>query len=162
MQLADNPKNLVMTGAIAIRSGDRTLTLRQDIAVFELGVLYFNTLAIPDAPKIRDDQFLGFLTHKTERKPMTFLYPELPPSGAAPTVLTTPQPGPSDEYVRHILIGSPEALRETIYVLHQRRYVEQALWTGPVAIGPSGVQITRNEGQVLFYLMRRRSLDVPN
>ncbi|MGF1514524.1 MAG: hypothetical protein ACFB5Z_12650 [Elainellaceae cyanobacterium] len=92
---------------------------------------------------------------------MTFLYPEQPPSGAAPTVLTTPDPGPSGEVVRHIIIGSPEAVRETIHVLHLRRYVEQAMWTGPVAIGPDGVKITQTEGQVLYYLMRLRSLDVP-
>ncbi len=92
---------------------------------------------------------------------MTFLYPELPaPTEAAPTVLTTPDPGPSGEVIRHILIGSPEGVRETIYRLHLRRYVEQAMWTGPIEIGPSGVHITQSQGQVLFYLMRLRSLDV--
>lgn len=93
---------------------------------------------------------------------MTFLYPELPPnSEAAPTLLTTPDPGPEGEFVRHILVGSPEAVRETIYVLHQRRYVEQALWTGPLAVGPHGVRLSRREGEAIAYLMRLRSLDVP-
>ncbi|MGB3612852.1 MAG: hypothetical protein WBA10_03595 [Elainellaceae cyanobacterium] len=91
---------------------------------------------------------------------MTFLYPELPSNEAAPTVLTTPQPGPNDEYIRHLLIGSPEAIRETIHLLHLRDYVEQALWSGPIAIGDGGVKITHREGQALAYLMRRRSLNV--
>ena len=34
------------------------------------------------------------------------------------------------------------------------------MWTGPIEIGPSGVHITQSQGQVLFYLMRLRSLDV--
>ena len=110
---------------------------------------------------------------------MTFLYPQRPQPEAAPTVpstpdkltaqplptetaptrIVTPDPGPSGEVIRHILIGSPEGIRETIYALHLKRYVEQAMWTGPVNIGPNGVTITRNEGDILFYLMRLRSLD---
>lgn len=94
---------------------------------------------------------------------MTFLYPELPlTSEAAPAVPTTLPTGPSGEIIRHILIGSPAGVRETIRLIHLRRYfIDQSFWTGPVAIGPDGVKITRNEGQVLAYLMRRRSLDVP-
>ncbi|MGF1513362.1 MAG: hypothetical protein ACFB5Z_06670 [Elainellaceae cyanobacterium] len=102
---------------------------------------------------------------------MTFLYPELPLSSeaapallaaeSAPVRLTAPDPGPSGEVVRHVLIGSPEALRETIHLLHIKRYVEPNLWTGPVEIGPDGVKITQSQGQVLYYLMRLRSLDVP-
>ncbi len=93
---------------------------------------------------------------------MTFIYPEPLHGEAAPTVLTTPPPSPNDEIIRHILIGSPAGVRETIHLMHIRRYyIEQSLWTGPVAIGPDGVKITRNEGQVLAYLMRRRSLDMP-
>ncbi len=101
---------------------------------------------------------------------MTFLYPERPQpeaapdalaTEAAPTRITTPDPGPSGEVVHHIIIGSPEAVRETIHRLHLKRYVEQAMWTGPIEIGPNGVNITQSQGQVLFYLMRLRSLDVP-
>jgi len=97
---------------------------------------------------------------------MTFLYPDMPPTEAAPTILaaptrlTTPQPGPHDEYIRHLLIGSPEAIRETIFFLHQRRYVEHALWSGPLPIGSGGIHITHNEGEAIAYLMRRRSLDI--
>ncbi len=93
---------------------------------------------------------------------MTFLYPELPPTEAAPTVLTTPEPGPNGEIIRHVLIGSPEGVREAIHLLHNRRYVDQSLWTQLIAIGKGGVTITQKEGQVLSYLVRQRSLDLPH
>lgn len=89
---------------------------------------------------------------------------QLPPSPKPinPTCPNSPpDPGPSGEIIRHVLIGSPEGVRATIYRLHDCRYVEQAQWTGPVKIGPSGVHITPNEGQILYYLMRLRSLDIP-
>ncbi len=92
---------------------------------------------------------------------MTFLYPELPSNEAAPTVLTTPSPAPNGEIIRHIIIGSPEGVREAIHKLHVRRYVEQSLWTQLIAIGEGGIKITRNEGEVLSYLVRQRSLDGP-
>ena len=109
---------------------------------------------------------------------MTFLYPQRPQTEAAqdpygqvsqeqlaslpePNSPTRPNPGPSGEIVRHIIIGSHEAVRETIHRLHVKRYVEQAMWTGPVKIGPSGVIIPHEDGQILYYLMRLRSLEVP-
>ena len=82
------------------------------------------------------------------------------PTQAAPTTLVTPHPGPSGEVIRHVLIGSPEGVRATIHRLHDCRYVEQAQWTGPIEIGPSGIHITRNQGQILYYLMRLRSFDL--
>ena len=70
-------------------------------------------------------------------------------------------PGPSGEIIRHIIVGSPEAIRETIYRLHMLRYVEHPQWTGPIEIGPSGIHITPDQGQMLAYLMRLRALDAP-
>ncbi|MEM7650149.1 MAG: hypothetical protein AAF283_13295 [Cyanobacteria bacterium P01_A01_bin.70] len=72
---------------------------------------------------------------------------------------TTPQPGPNEEDIRHLLIGSPEAIRATIHLLQARRYVDHALWSGLLPIGDNGIHITHNEGQAIAYLMRRRSLD---
>lgn len=90
---------------------------------------------------------------------MTFPYPERPQTEAAPVVLTTPQPRHGEEYIRHLLIGSPEAIRGTIHLLQARRYVDHALWSGPLPVGESGIHITHDEGQAIAYLMRRRSLD---
>ena len=84
-----------------------------------------------------------------------------PATEALSSLSDPPSPGPSGEIVRHILIGSPEAVRDTVYRLHMLRYVEHARWTGPVKIGPQGVQIPHEPGQVLYYLMRLRSLDAP-
>ncbi|MGB3615762.1 MAG: hypothetical protein WBA10_18345 [Elainellaceae cyanobacterium] len=108
---------------------------------------------------------------------MTFLYPERPSTEAASILLPTdgapilerqtsqersPQPpNPNGEIIRHILIGSPEGIREAIHLLHLKRYVEQSLWTQLIKIGDDGVKITHKEGQVLSYLTRQRSLDVP-
>ncbi len=87
--------------------------------------------------------------------------PLITPTAIATPNLVSPDPGPSDEFIRHLLIGSPEGVRETIYLLQARHYVDHAQWSGPIAIGDGGVRITRREGQVLAYLMRRRSLDIP-
>ena len=80
---------------------------------------------------------------------------------AAPTLLTTPPPGPSGEVIRHVLIGSPEGVRATIHRLYQCHYAEVRQWTGPISIGPEGIHIARNQGQILYYLMRLRSFDLP-
>ena len=91
---------------------------------------------------------------------MTFLIPEQPLNPEAALLrLAEPPPQPDGEVVRHILIGSPGGIRETIHMMHTNRYfVEQSLWTGPVAIGSDGVRLSRREGQVLAYLMRLRGL----
>lgn len=91
---------------------------------------------------------------------MTTAYPSpRPQPEAAPVLLAPPDPGPSSEIIRHILIGSPGAIRDTIMALHQRRYVQQFRWTGPLEIGPNGVHITHEQGQMLAYLMRLRAFD---
>ena len=92
---------------------------------------------------------------------MTFLIPEQPLTPEAALLhLAQPPAQPDGEVVRHVLIGSPSGIRETIHLMHINRYfVEQSLWTGPVAIGPDGVQLSRREGETLAYLMRQRGLN---
>ena len=99
---------------------------------------------------------------------MTFQHPERPDEAAqnplteaTPTRPITPHLTPSGEVIRHILVGSPEAIRETIYRLHMLRYVEQAQWTEPIKLGSSGIHINPDQGQMLAYLMRLRALDLP-
>lgn len=101
----------------------------------------------------------------TEAAQSLLATPDTPPAASDPLTtpaldLVYPDPGPNGEYIRHILIGSPQGVQETIYLLQARRYVDHAQWSGPVAIGEAGVRITRQEGQVMAYLMRRRSLDI--
>ncbi|MGB3294125.1 MAG: hypothetical protein WBB01_14150 [Phormidesmis sp.] len=41
---------------------------------------------------------------------------------------------PSKDHIRHILLGSPGAIRQTIHLLHTLRYAETALWTPVVTL----------------------------
>lgn len=85
--------------------------------------------------------------------------PSSPPPADSPHPHTPPGLGPSGEVVRHILIGSPEGVRAAIYALHFKHYAEQAMWTGPMPIGPSGIHISRHHGEVMAYLTRLRAFD---
>ena len=85
---------------------------------------------------------------------------------AIPTLLEpSPAPGcvgPSgpveDSHLRHIIIGSPEGVRQAINRLHVLQYVEWRLWTPLIAIGDRGVHITPAQGQVLSYLIQQRPI----
>ena len=58
--------------------------------------------------------------------------PQLAPVGTAP-----------GESLRHILLGSPDAIRQTIHLLHTLHYIETILWspvlsiTEPMVITPA-------------------------
>ncbi|MGB3299595.1 MAG: hypothetical protein WBA76_15125 [Phormidesmis sp.] len=45
-----------------------------------------------------------------------------------------PDGTPPKEYIRHILLGSPHAIRHTIHLLHQLRYSEPTLWTPALSL----------------------------
>lgn len=57
------------------------------------------------------------------------------------------------EALRHILLGSPEAIRQTIHQLHVLNYVESLLWTPIVAVN-SDVVITPQQGAAMSLLVR--------
>jgi len=57
------------------------------------------------------------------------------------------------EVLRHILLGSPEAIRQTIHQLHVLNYVESLLWTPIVAVN-SDVVITPQQGASMSLLVR--------
>ena len=50
---------------------------------------------------------------------------------------------PTKEHIRHILLGSPGAVQQTIHLLHTLRYAETILWTpvlhiaDPLTIAPT-------------------------
>ena len=58
------------------------------------------------------------------------------------------------EPLRHILLGSPGAVRQTIHLLHTLRYVENALWSPLVAIPENKLIITPRQGEVMSLLIR--------
>ncbi len=76
---------------------------------------------------------------------------------AIPTLIE-PSPAPGCEHLRHIIIGSPEGVRQAINRLHVLQYVEWRLWTPLIAIGEKGVHITPTHGQVLSYLIQQRPI----
>ena len=66
------------------------------------------------------------------------------------------RPYPCDcqrEEVRHILLGSPEAIRQTIYQLHVLNYAESLLWSPITTVGEN-LTITRKQGEAMSLLRR--------
>ncbi|MGC1310291.1 MAG: hypothetical protein WA885_23935 [Phormidesmis sp.] len=97
-------------------------------------------------------------------KTTIFLASDLPtPGQAAPLTLQPSTPlNPIDfrrhssrEELRHILLGSPDAIRQTIYLLHSLNYAEPLLWSPVMAVGEQMV-ITPEQGEAISLL--RRSL----
>lgn len=62
---------------------------------------------------------------------------------------------PQKEELRHILLGSPGAIRQTIYLLHTLNYAEPVLWSPIMAVGEQLI-ITPEQGEAMSLL--RRSL----
>ncbi|NJM99585.1 MAG: hypothetical protein HC800_22760 [Phormidesmis sp. RL_2_1] len=59
------------------------------------------------------------------------------------------------EPLRHILLGSPGGVRQTIHLLHTLRYVENALWSPLVSIPNEQIIITPRQGEVMSILVRQ-------
>lgn len=59
------------------------------------------------------------------------------------------------EELRHILIGSPEAIRQTIHQLHILNYVESVLWSPIAAVGDRLI-ITPEQGEYMSLVRRSR------
>ena len=57
------------------------------------------------------------------------------------------------EAIRHILVGSPSAVRQTIHRLHTLNYAENILWTPLVGVRDS-VVITSKQGEAMSLLNR--------
>jgi hypothetical protein len=89
---------------------------------------------------------------------------------AAPTllqpsaVLASPhlQPLPlrysNREPIRHLLIGSPTLVQQTIHQLHNLRYAEAGLWSPEISPDDSEIRLTLNPGEVLRILLRYRAI----
>jgi hypothetical protein len=67
-------------------------------------------------------------------------WPTLPPSEGEP--------------IKHILLGSPGGVRQTIHLLHTLRYVENALWSPLVSLPNEPLIITPRKGDVMSILVR--------
>ncbi|MGC1219598.1 MAG: hypothetical protein WA883_19175 [Phormidesmis sp.] len=60
----------------------------------------------------------------------------------------------SGESLRHILLGTPGGVRQTIHLLHTLRYVENALWSPLLPIPNNQLIITPRQGEVMSLLVR--------
>ncbi|MBE9179959.1 hypothetical protein IQ268_15410 [Oculatella sp. LEGE 06141] len=62
---------------------------------------------------------------------------------------------PERDPLKHVLIGSPRAIRHTIHLLHNLHYVEAGLWSPLIAIPNQQLLITPNDGDRMSLLMRQ-------
>lgn len=81
----------------------------------------------------------------------------------SPALLTSTIPNPlpqlisvgtdPKEHIRHILLGSPEAIRQTIHLLHTLHYVETILWSPALTIKEPLI-ITPAQGEAMSLLRK--------
>ena len=79
----------------------------------------------------------------------TLTTPPLSPLNQTPPSISTPP----KETVRHILLGSPGAVRQTIHLLHTLNYAETVLWSPLVR--PEGVLAIAPEPGEAMSLLRK-------
>jgi hypothetical protein len=100
--------------------------------------------------------FSNLLVADTLPRPAT---DSAPIHGPTPSELTAMPNVPSStgEPLRHILLGSPGHVRQTIHLLHTLRYVESFLWSPLVTIPNDQLIITPRPGEVMSLLIRHMS-----
>jgi hypothetical protein len=74
-----------------------------------------------------------------------------------PISATDVQPFFRRESLRHLLIGSPEGVEQTIHHLHNLGYVEAGLWTCHLPLLHPQLIVRPDEGEVVNYLVRYRA-----
>ena len=62
---------------------------------------------------------------------------------------------PPGDTIRHILLGNPDSLRQTIHLLHNLRYVEISQWSPLIEIPENRLIITPAQGDVMSILVKR-------
>ncbi|HIK31750.1 MAG TPA: hypothetical protein IGS17_17905 [Oscillatoriales cyanobacterium M59_W2019_021] len=77
----------------------------------------------------------------------SFLPDRLPDKAKAPTCLIQNPPTPQKEPLKHLLIGSPHAVRSAIHALHVLGYAEVGAWSPFLPTG--------NPGEVMSILIRQ-------
>ena len=89
------------------------------------------------------------------------LYQTNPDQTAEPAPLSLPTPlrptpaegHPPREELRHILLGSPDAIEQTIHLLYRLNYTEPGLWSPIAAVGDQLI-ITAAQGEAISLLRR--------
>ena len=78
----------------------------------------------------------------------------VPQSAAIPLTQFVPNGSAPREFLRHILLGSPEAVQQTIHLLHRLHYSETGLWSPVVAVEESLI-ITPAQGEAMSLLRKQ-------
>ncbi|NEQ32538.1 MAG: hypothetical protein F6K04_16305 [Leptolyngbya sp. SIO4C5] len=91
-----------------------------------------------------------------------YIHPNLPDftnlGDTEPLRLNVPRAQPERERLRHLIMGSPEGVREAIKILHVLHYADQSLWNNLLTIPESGILLTPEQGEMFTYLLRYRPL----
>jgi len=66
----------------------------------------------------------------------------------------TPSGTPSHKSIRHILLGEPDDIRQTIHLLHTLHYTETILWS-PVLTIEEQIVITPAQGEAMSLLRKQ-------
>ena len=61
---------------------------------------------------------------------------------------------PHKKFIRHILLGEPDAIRQTIHLLHTLRYTETILWT-PILDIEEPLMITPAQSEAISLLRKQ-------
>ncbi|MBE9181331.1 hypothetical protein IQ268_22475 [Oculatella sp. LEGE 06141] len=86
---------------------------------------------------------------------MTQLLLNSPGATSAPACHPSIALPPERDPLKHLLIGSPRAIRHTIHLLHNLHYVEAGLWSPLIAIPNHQLIITPNNGDMMSLLLRQ-------
>ncbi|MEO0349981.1 MAG: hypothetical protein AAF282_08030 [Cyanobacteria bacterium P01_A01_bin.15] len=62
---------------------------------------------------------------------------------------------PTGDSIRHILLGSPSSIRQTIHLLHNLRYVETGHWSPLIEVPDNRLILTPDPGDVISLLTKR-------
>ena len=84
---------------------------------------------------------------------MTFSDPtdQAPPSLPADFSITLP----TGDSIRHILLGPPSRIRQTIHLLHNLRYVETSQWSPLIEVPDNRLIQTPERGEVISLVAKR-------
>ncbi|MGD1856389.1 MAG: hypothetical protein ACFB2W_19295 [Leptolyngbyaceae cyanobacterium] len=77
--------------------------------------------------------------------------PQVPPSLPADFSSSLPTGGS----IRHILLGHPDRIRQTIHLLHNLRYVETSQWSPLIEVPDNRLILRPQLDEVISMLIRR-------
>ncbi|MEM7066321.1 MAG: hypothetical protein AAF572_24530 [Cyanobacteria bacterium P01_B01_bin.77] len=62
---------------------------------------------------------------------------------------------PPSSFIRHILLGPPDHIRQTIHLLHNLRYVETSQWSPLIEVPDNRLLLRPQPDDVISMLVRR-------